>query len=120
MTGVELDVSPFSDHVRVTEALARMLPSNGVPVARLVGEPSFPLDADVVAAELAARYGHAQVVDETRYYASYRLDELAEADTVAGHVVRLGRQRIAAAADDASRTVAQRALRAALRALEVN
>lgn len=120
VTGVELDVSSFSDHVRVTEALARLLPPHGVPVARLVGEPSFPLDADVIVAELSARYGHAQVVDETRYYASARLDELAEADTVAGHVVRLGRERIAAATDDESRTIAQRALRVALRALEVD
>jgi DNA repair exonuclease SbcCD nuclease subunit len=120
VAGVELDVSPLDDHVQISEAVARMVPPRSVPVARLVGEPTFPLDAEVVAAELAARYGHAQVVDETRYYASARLDELAEGDTVAGHVVRLGRERIVAAADPTARTVAQRALRVALRALEVD
>jgi len=120
VAGVELDVSPLTDHVRISEAVARMVPPRSVPVARLVGEPSFPLDAEVVAAELAARYGHAQVVDETRYYASARLDELAGGDTVAGHVVRLGRERIAAAPDATARTVSQRALRVALRALGVD
>lgn len=119
-TSVELDVSAHPDHVRIAEALARMIPHRGVPVARLVGEPSFPLDADVVKAELAARYGHAEVVDETRYYASSRLDELAEQDTVSGHVVRLGRARIETAGTAGDRAVAQRALRAALRALEVD
>lgn len=120
VTAVELDVSTHPDHVRIAEALGRMLPPSTVPVVRLVGEPSFPLDADVVVAELAERYGHAEVVDETRYYASSRLDELAELDTVAGHVVRLGRQRVEATGGPEERAVAQRALRAALRALEVD
>lgn len=120
VAGVELDVSACADHVRIVETLARMLPPDAVPVVRLVGEPSFPLDADTVAAELSERYGHAQVSDETRYYASSRLDELAEMDTVAGHIVRLGRERIEEAPEGPKRVVAQRALRAALRALEVD
>lgn len=120
VTAVELDVSTHADHTGIAGALARVLPPRGVPVVRLVGEPSFPLDADVVAAKLAERFGHAEVADETRYYASSRLDELAESDTVAGHVVRLGRERILAAGTAGERTVAQRALRAALRALEVD
>lgn len=120
VSAVELDVSSCTDHVRVAESLARMLPPDAVPVVRLVGEPSFPLDAETVTVELAERYGHAQVADETRYYASSRLDELAELDTVAGHIVRLGRQRIEAAPEGSERVVAQRALRAALRALEVD
>ena len=48
-----------------------------------------------------------------------RLDAIAEDDTVAGHVVRLGRARVAAASDDAERAVAERALRIALHALGV-
>jgi hypothetical protein len=117
---VELDVSPHPDHVRVSEALARILPGRSVPVARLVGEPSFPLDADAVAAELAARFGHARVIDDTHYYASERLDDLERMDTVAGHVVRLARARIEAAECEDERAVARRALRVALRALEVD
>lgn len=120
ISAVELDVSAYPDHVRIAEALGRMLPPRAVPVVRLVGEPSFPLDSDLVATELAERYGHAEVADETRYYASSRLDELAEMDTVAGHVVRLGRDRIDEAASEEARAVAQRALRSALRALEVD
>lgn len=66
-----------------------------IPVARLVGTPGFPLDPERVREHLAERFGHAAVRDESRYYASARLDALAETDTVAGHVVRLGRKRIA-------------------------
>lgn len=120
VAAVELDVSTHSDHVSIAETLAQMLPPRAVPVVKVMGEPSFPLDADLIAAELAERYGHAEVSDETRYYASSRLDELAKMDTVSGHVVRLGRERIEAAADPTARAVAQRALRAALRALEVD
>jgi len=90
-----------------------------IPVARLVGTPGFPLDPERVREHLAERFGHALVRDESRYYASARLDALAETDTVAGHVVRLGRQRIAEAEGDAERAIADRALRIALGALEV-
>lgn len=120
VAAVELDVSTHTDHVSIAETLAQMLPPRAVPVVKVMGEPAFPLDADLIATELAERYGHAEVADETRYYASSRLDELARMDTVSGHVVRLGRERIEAAVDPAERTVAQRALRAALRALEVD
>jgi exonuclease SbcD len=119
VAAVELDVSDFEDDVEVAESALRRLPDNSVPAVTLVGEPSFPLDAEAVAAELRARHGHAVVRDETRYYAAGRLDELAAMDTVAGHVVRLGRHRIDAAEDEEDRLVAQQALRAALRALEV-
>jgi DNA repair exonuclease SbcCD nuclease subunit len=90
-----------------------------IPVARLVGTPAFPLDPERVREHLAERFGHALVRDESRYYASARLDALAETDTVAGHVVRLGRKRIAEAEGDAERAIADRALRIALGALEV-
>ncbi|HEX7089545.1 MAG TPA: DNA repair exonuclease [Longimicrobiales bacterium] len=94
-------------------------PSAAIPVARLVGTPAFPLDPDRVRDYLAERFGHAGVRDESHYYASARLDALEQTDTVAGHVVRLGRRRIASAATDAERRVAERALRIALSALEV-
>ncbi|NIP80759.1 MAG: hypothetical protein GWM90_16695 [Gemmatimonadetes bacterium] len=119
VSAVELDVSGLAHDVAVSEAAAARLPDGAIPAIRLVGEPSFPLDTDAVTAELRERYGHAAVVDETRYFAAERLDELAEGDTVAGHVVRLGRRRIREAADGREREIAQRALRAALRALEV-
>lgn len=120
VTTVELDVTSCVDHDAVAATLSERVPPHTLPAVRLVGEPSFPLDEDAVAAVLAERYGHAQVTDETRYYASGRLDELADLDTVAGHVVRLGRQRIEDAVDENARVVAQRALRTALRALEVS
>ena len=117
VVSVELDVTGCIDDVAVAEAAARALSPDAIPVLSLTGEPAFPLDADAIATELRQRHGHAHVVDETRYYAAARLDELAERDTVVGHVVRLGRSRIAAAADEEEREVAQRALRVALRAM---
>lgn len=117
---VELDVSGYEDDIQVAEAASRALTPGAVPVLRLVGEPDFPLDADVIVTELSQRHGHARVLDETRYYAAERLSELASRDTVVGHVVRLARERIAAAASAADREVAQRALRVALRAMGVD
>ena len=117
---LELDVSGCEDDVQVAEAAGRALTAGCIPVVRLVGEPAFPLDADAIALELAERHGHAQVLDETRYYAAERLTELAGRDTVVGHVVRLGRERIQAAVTAEGREVAQRALRVALRAMGVD
>lgn len=117
---VELDVSSLGSDVGVVESIAAQVPAPAVPVVHLVGEPSFPLDADRVAVELIERFGHASVLDETRFYGSGRLDELAEEDTVAGHVVRLGRRRVEEAQDEESLLVAQHALRVALRALGVD
>jgi exonuclease SbcD len=119
VAALELDVAGCGDDIEVAERVMRRLPERCVPAVTLVGEPDFPLDAETVAGELRERYGHGVVTDETRYYAASRLDELAGMDTVAGHVVRLGRHRIEAAADDDERRIARQALRAALRALEV-
>ena len=115
---VELDVTGCTDDVQVSETAARAVAPEVIPVVRLSGEPRYPLDADAIARELAQRFGHARVVDETRYYDAARLDELAERDTVVGHIVRLGRERIAAA-DEEEQDIAQRALRMALRAMGV-
>ena len=120
VVGVELDVTGCQHDVQVAEAAAREVRADAVPVVRLVGEPGFPLDADAIATELIERHGHAAVIDETRYYAADRLDELAERDTVVGHIVRLGRARFQQADDDGEREVAQRALRIALRAMGVD
>jgi exonuclease SbcD len=94
-------------------------PTAAIPVARLVGTPAFPLDPDRVRQYLTERFGHAGIRDDSHYYASAHLDALEQTDTVAGHVVRLGRRRIASAATDAERRIAERALRIALSALEV-
>lgn len=114
----ECDVAGSANEVEIAAALAEGVPDGAIPVVRLIGEPDFPLDADRVATELRARFGHAAVTDATTYFAVPYLDELAEADTIAGHVVRLGRRRIEAAPDEEARLAAQRALRISLRALE--
>lgn len=119
VAAVEVDVSACADDAGVAAAAETLVTEGVVPVVRLVGEPSFPLDADRVAGMLTDRYGHAAVADETRYYAGSRLSELAESDSVAGHVVRLAKERMDAATDDAHRTTAEQALRVVLRALEV-
>jgi DNA repair protein SbcD/Mre11 len=117
---IEVDVSGCDSDARVAAVAAQRLPPGVVPVVRLVGDPAFPLDADAVAARLIGRFGHAVVTDETGFYAVARLAELARTDTVAGHVVRLGRARVAEAEGERQREVLEQALRAALRALEVS
>jgi DNA repair protein SbcD/Mre11 len=119
VASVDVDVSGCATDGQVAARAAAVVLDRAIPVVRLVGEPAFPLDPDAVAAALTKRYGHASVSDETGCFSSRRLDELAAADTVVGHVVRMGRDRIAAASSDGERATAERALRMALRALEV-
>ncbi|MFW6201030.1 MAG: metallophosphoesterase family protein [Gemmatimonadota bacterium] len=116
----DFDVSPYASDAEVADAVAERVPGEAIPVARLVGTPAFPLDADAVRAALVERFGHVGMEDASRYYAAGRLDELAEEDTVIGHVVRIGRRRIDEAADEKARDVAEHALRLALSALEVH
>jgi DNA repair protein SbcD/Mre11 len=117
----EIDVSGCDNEVDIVEAIATLLEPGDrpVPSVRLVGEPDFPLDTAAVIEEARVRFGHARIVDDTRYFSSARLDEIAGQDTVAGHVARLGRERVRAAASDADRVAAERALRIVLAAMEV-
>ncbi|MDX1623131.1 MAG: DNA repair exonuclease [Gemmatimonadota bacterium] len=103
----------------VAEAVAERAGEGAIPRVRLVGTPGVPLDEAAVRKRLEERFGHVDLRDETRYYASSRLDELAGRDTVAGHVVRMGRERIERAGSEPDRRVAERALRIALDALGV-
>jgi len=116
----ELDVSRWENESAIVAALAARVPEGALPSVTLVGQPPWALDSDRVLAEATARFGAARVVDRTRHLSSAALDEIAVRDTVAGHVVRLGRRRADEAADDErGRRVADRALRIALGALEV-
>lgn len=114
-----IDVSSAEDD-RAVEALiaARCESDAALPVAELVGAPSFPLDAERVRDALRERYGFAVVRDRTRFIDSEHVERLAERPTIAGHVARIGRDRVASAADAEQREVAARALRLALRALD--
>lgn len=115
----DFDVGGFGDIAQLVEAIGSRLGEDVMPDVRLVGSPAFPLDAERLRIELAERYRAAAVEDATTFFASARLDELAEQDTVAGHVVRLGRARIEASADPAGRRAAEQALVVALAALGV-
>lgn len=114
-----IDVTACADEREVTDAVGERVPEGAVPVVTLSGEPRFPLDAEKVATHLTERFGCASLVDETAYFASERLRELTEQKTVAGHVARLGLERVEGAGDAQERDVAERALRIALRALGV-
>ncbi|MGH7459268.1 MAG: metallophosphoesterase family protein [Longimicrobiaceae bacterium] len=115
----EVDVSGCASEVEAAARVAGRIDGNAIPVGVLTGEPAVPLDPEGVLAELKARFGHALVRDQLRYHDSARLDELAEEDTVVGHLVRIGRRRIEEAEDEDNREVARRALHIALAALEV-
>lgn len=114
----ELDVSGTEGPAEVADAVAGRVPEGAVPVVRLVGTPDFPLEVDDVREYLEGRVPPGRIEDATRYYASPRLDELAGEDTIVGHVVRLGRERVAAAEDEAE--LESLALRLALRELGVD
>jgi DNA repair exonuclease SbcCD nuclease subunit len=115
-----LDVSDADDEIDVAERVGAALgDATAHPVATLSGEPAFPLDIDRVRDAVRERYGFAVVRDETRFIDSAHVRALAGQPTIAGHVARLGLERREAAAGEAARAEAERALRLALRALEV-
>jgi DNA repair exonuclease SbcCD nuclease subunit len=114
-----VDVTPHVDEAAIAAAIAARVEGDAFPAARLEGEPAMPLDAERVVAHLERRFGRAKLTDATWYAGSKRLDDLAEQDTIAGYVVRLGRQRILEAIGDPQAPVlAERALRLALRSLK--
>lgn len=115
----EVDVTPFGDEQAVADAVSKRLPAGSLPIVRLTGEPSFPLEADRVLTRLEGKFDWISLQDETRYYGSRQLRELAERPTVVGHIVRLGLERIEAAPDAEQRSIADRGLRVALRAIGV-
>jgi DNA repair exonuclease SbcCD nuclease subunit len=114
----DVDVGGAGDQEDVMRRIAERVAPGTLPLVRLTGVPDFPLDADLIERRLVERFGFGRVTDASSYYANARLDRMAEEDTVAAHVVRLARRRIEAAADE-DRAVLERALRIALRALEV-
>jgi DNA repair exonuclease SbcCD nuclease subunit len=115
----ELDVGECRSEAAVADAIAGRAPADVIPLVTLTGAPPFPLAVEEVETHLRARFPHARVIDRSSYFGSRRLDELAEEDTIVGHVVRLGRRRVETAGDERSRAVAERSLRIALRSLEV-
>jgi hypothetical protein len=112
-----LDIGRYASETDVAAAIGLRLPPGALPVATLTGEPSFALDAERVLAALQPAVGHALIEDGTWIRDAAALDALASQDTVVGHVVRLGRLRIDEAKDTDARMAAERALRAAVRAL---
>lgn len=117
----EIDIGGLDATEEAVDAVADRVPEGAWFVAELAGTPGFPLDLRSVRVQLAARFPEAafRVTDRTLHYASERLDELADEDTIVGHVVRLGRERIEAAAGEEEREVARRSLRVALGELGV-
>lgn len=116
----DVDVSSATGEVDVAEVVLARAEPGSLPVVRLVGSPDFPLDVDDVRRVLLTHFDHVWVRDDSHYFSSSRLDEIAAQDTIAGHVVRLGRERIEAARDDEeARVAAEHALRLALSALGI-
>jgi len=113
------DVTPYGSEMQVAEAIAESDCAGAIPVVELVGTPVFPLDADVVRAELCGRLGHAILRDRITYALSGRVGEIAERDTILGHVVRLNRDKIDAAENADEEALQDRALRIVLKELGV-
>ncbi len=116
----EVDVSTCSDELDVAEMLGERAPEGCIPVVRLVGEPTFPLDSQKVRTNLEERFGCVRLEDATRFFASTRLAEIAQERTIAGHVARLGLRRLEESQPPEQRLEGERALRIALRSLGVS
>ena len=116
---VAIDVSGYETDLEVVDHVVHRLES-AYPIVILEGEPSFPLDAEVISGALEERYGAASVVDRSRFFAVERLEEIAAQNTVAGHVARLGLEAVGAATSSDEREAAEQGLRIALRAMEVS
>ena len=114
-----VDVTALEDDGAVLASVTERMEGDAVPVVHLDGTPPFALDAELLETHLVERYGFARVHDRSRFYDSGRVDDLANDDTVTGHLVREGRRRIEASSSDEERAVAERALRTALSALGV-
>lgn len=114
-----VDVSEHASDAEIADAIDGIADADAYPVIELLGEPSFPLDADAVKAILEERYGAAALVDSSRFFEAGRLEEIARTNTVAGHIARLGLERVASAETEGDRAAAERGLRIALRVLEV-
>lgn len=114
-----IDLTGMEDQGAVVEAIAARVPVGALPRITLTGSPAFALDSESLHTALVERWGFAQVKDESWYFDSGRLSDLAESDTVAGHLVRRARARIENAVDEAEKRDLEDALRQALAALEV-
>jgi DNA repair exonuclease SbcCD nuclease subunit len=115
----DVDVGAAADHDEVVRRIGERVEPGAHPVARLVGVPDFALDVEFLTHRLSERFGFARLTDASTFYPSARLDRIAAEDTVAGHTVRLARGRIESEPDPDEKAIAERALRIALRALEV-
>ncbi len=115
-----VDVTPLQDHEEVLAAVLERVPDDVVPRVTLTGTPAFPLDPERIRMHLAERCGFAVVDDESRYYESGRIREIALEDTIAGHLARNARRRIDGAESARQQRVRERALRIALAAREVH
>jgi len=113
------DVTPYGSEMQVAEAIAESGSDGAIPVVELLGTPVFPLDADVVRAELCGRLGHAVLSDRSTYALSGRVGEIGERDSILGHVVRLNRDKIDAAENAEEEALQDRALRIVLKELGV-
>lgn len=115
----DIDVSVCADDLEVVDKVAELVESGSLPVVTLSGQTEFAIDPARVQAGLASRFSFARVRDQTRYYDSEKLADLATRDDVVGHLARLGLDRIRGASDDVEVGLRERALRKALRALGV-
>jgi hypothetical protein len=113
------DVTPYGSEMQVAEAIAERCTAGTVPVVELVGTPVFPLDADTVREELCHRLGQAVLIDRSTYALSGRVGEIADQDSILGHVIRLNRDRMDAAQNARDEALQDRALRLVLKELGV-
>ena len=114
-----VNVSDCVTDLEVFDEVVRRVPPEAYPSIDLEGEPSYPLDAEAVRLMLEERFGALALRDRSHFFEIRRLEELASRNTIAGHVARLGLERISAAEDPEERASLEQGLRIALRVMEI-
>jgi DNA repair exonuclease SbcCD nuclease subunit len=114
-----INVSECITDLEVYDEAVRLLPPEAYPSIDLEGEPVYPLDPEAVRAMLEERFGALSLRDRSHFFEIHRLEELSAANTITGHVARIGRARIEQAEDAAERASLEQGLRIALRVMEV-
>lgn len=110
-----VDVSGAHDQEAMAERIAAACEPGPLWRVTLTGEPEAVPQTAALEAELAARYDHVQVHDETTLVASHLVAERCEEETVRGEFFRRLVARRAAARDERERAVADRAIKLGVR-----
>ncbi len=114
----ELDLSTFVGLEELRQACLQFADREVMTHLALTGTPSFPVNAETLAAELEDHYFHLEIESSAHFFAESFLDSIAGEPTVRGTYVRRMREKQKEAMTERERKVLEQALLKGLSALE--